>query len=357
MRGWAFWFLGLLVAGAAAQSTVNLAQELEDTKFSNIQCDPNTNSIVTDIVNGIVSQTDTQFLYSGVCSNQQLLFSPSNVRIAAGLTARVNGTLAPQTGTTNIVGQACSLTLLAVIETIDVPTGTTVTVNQAADTLQFACGNVEVDRDCDWIDLACYWTQGDTVDSSAFWLWVCMFAYLVIIAMYYLAYRLPEAQIGAAKSRKQYAFLEKREAQKNREMDELAEAKAQEVTAGQRDMAELQKDARQLDDELARPEVQRYVDTLQREEWSRSQGVEVEARGTSAGWTLNFSMPSAMSTSFGAPAAGKEAGGGYQHLRKRTGRGDAIEMDDFGPSEAAAPAHVSPYAAGSIMDRFADRFG
>lgn len=345
------WFPG---RGVDAQSSVNLAQELQDTKFQNIRCQPDTNSIVTDIQNGIVSQTDTQFLYEGSCSNQRLLFDPPNLIIAAGLKATVNGTLSPQTGITAIVGQTCALSLLAVIETVNPVTGTTVSSNQVADSLQFACGDVAVDTDCDWIDLACYWTQGDTVDSSAFWLWVCMFAYLVIIVMYYLFVRLPLATADSAKSRKQYAFLEKRQAELEQEDARQIEMMVGEVTNGDKDVGELDSQLKEIDERLNSAEVRRFQEMLDRNQDAQAAGtVGVSGVPTGSGaWTLNFSLPSSMAGVFGAPAAGRESR--YASARPE------MEMDTFGTTSVKMEEGPSLGTPGNssthpLLSRYGDR--
>lgn len=311
-----------LIGGCCAQSSINLAQELAQTKFSNIECDPFTNSIVTDVVNGVVSQSTTQFLYQGTCSNQQLLFSPSNVRVAAGLTTRINGTLVPLTATTDIIGQACSLSLTAVIEAVDSITGTTVQVNQIADTLQFACGNVEIDDGCDWADIPCYWTEQNAADSSFFWMIIYVITYAVIIALYYLAYQLPLVQTGTIKSRRQYSYMEEHYAKNNKEVDEKAKVKASEVIEGEMTYEELKHQKELVEEELAEPSMRRYIDMIEREEYDRVAGRTSEPRQSSAGWTLNFNLPNAMANTFSGRSAGSKASG-YEDLRAST--------DDYNP--------------------------
>jgi hypothetical protein len=147
------------IGGIRTQTTTNLAQELQQTKFSQVECIPLTNSIVANVQNGIVSQNQTQFQYSATCGNGLLLFNPSSSTIAAGISAQINGTLFPQTGGSTIIGQVCSMSLLAILETVDTVTGTVVTSQVVAQSLQFSCGDVQVDEDCSWIDLACYWAN------------------------------------------------------------------------------------------------------------------------------------------------------------------------------------------------------
>jgi hypothetical protein len=151
--------LFLWISGIHSQTTVNLAEELQQTKFTAVQCIPLTNSILANIQNGIVSQNQTQFQYSATCGNGGLLFNPPSATIAAGISAAINGTLFPQGGGKTIIGQVCSMSLIAILETVDTVTGTIVTSQESLPGLQFSCGDVQVDESCSWIDLACYWNN------------------------------------------------------------------------------------------------------------------------------------------------------------------------------------------------------
>jgi hypothetical protein len=300
-----------LCAALVGAQTINLAQELEATKFTNIACDPVHNSITTNIQNGIVSQAQTSFQYAATCGNGQLLFDPPSAIISAGISALVNGTLFPQTDANTIVGAVCSMSLLAVIESIDTTTGTTVQTLQVADNVQYSCGPVQQTTKCGWINLACYWTQGRTTSSSAFWLWVCLFSIGVVFAVYFLGFRLLWASIATARIKKQYAYLTKEDAMQTAEEDAVAEELARSVRNGVTDATQLQSKKAEIERELAAPQNQMRMN-------QQAQRMMQPVAPSASAWTFNFSFPQALST-MQTPAAGRE---GSETLRYRTPRSE-----------------------------------
>jgi hypothetical protein len=350
-----WWILAGIVwiGGIRAQTTVNLVQELQQTKFTQVACEPLTNSIVANVQNGIVSQNQTQFQYSATCGNGGLLFNPSSSTIAAGISAQINGTLFPQGGGRTIIGQVCSMSLLAILETVDTVTGTIVTSQVVAQNLQFSCDDVQVDEDCSWIDLACFWSQGETTSSSAFWIWVCLFSIAVIFAIYYLGFRLPWASAESAKSRKQYSYLEKQDAEELRMHDMQAETLATEVTSGNAEMKTLEEKKQRIDQELGKPENRQYVENLERQQ--AFTGLQAQAYQTPSGWNLQFSMPSAMTTAWGSPAAPPMAGSREDsgiRLRSRRPEFDMVDPDaEYGHGSGSEAIEMHP-----LMERYGSRF-
>jgi len=325
--------LAVCAALAAGQTTINLAEELQSTKFTNIACDPAHNSITALIQNGIVSQAQTSFQYAATCGNGQLLFDPPNAIIAAGISATINGTLFPQTSANTIVGAVCSMSLLAAITTVDTVTGTTVTTLQVADTVQYSCGPVQQTENCGWINLACYWTQGQTADSSAFWLWVCMFTVGVVFAAYYLGFRLLWAAIATAKIKKQYSYLTKEDAELNAQDDAVADELARSVLKGDADVGKLQSEKMQIERDLMAPQNQMRINAAE-------QRAMQAAPPPASMFTMNFSMPQALGT-LQQPASGRE---GSEALRYRARR------PEFGGGMHAGGGEAGPSTSVEMQD-------
>jgi hypothetical protein len=332
-----------------AQSTVDLATELQQTKFTNTACDPSTNSIVTTIQNGIVSQPQTVFQYSGICGNGGLLFNPPSATIAAGSSQIVNGTLFPQDGGQTIVGQLCTLQLTVSITTVS-NDGATLTTQYVTNPLSFPCGDVQPVENCGWFALACYWTQGETTQSSFFWLLVCLLAIGVVFGAYFLIFRLAWESIESEKARKQLGHLEKRTAEEyDKGFVQVSRAIADDVKQDRMSLEDLDAEINDIESALSKPDAVNFMRHMENEQPPHTTSGQTGFFQNPTSWAFSFSA-NAPSQTLGTPAASKEdpwipafhAGGGERRRSSRRTSFDHSGVD--GGVEMETMSHYHTHA-------------
>jgi hypothetical protein len=157
-----------------------------------------------------------------------------------------------------------------------------------------------------------------------------------------LGFRLLWAAIATAKIKKQYSYLTKEDAKLTEEDDMVAEQLARGVKTGEVDVAQLQKQKKEIDSVIASPQNQMLLQSAQPK-------MMRDAVPPASMFTMNFSFPQA----FGAmsqPASGRE---GSEALRYRTRRPEfgmhagggepgpstSIEMDNL----MGRYGHPAPY--------------
>jgi hypothetical protein len=138
--------------------------------------------------------------------------------------------------------------------------------------------------------------------------------------------------------------------------DMQAETLATEVTSGNAEMKSLEEKKQRIDQELGRPENRQYVENLERQQ--AFSGLQAQAYQTPSGWNLQFSMPSAMTTAWGSPAAPPMAGsreGSESGIRLRSRRPefDMVDPDvEYGHGSGGSEAiEMHP-----LMERYGSRF-